>query len=84
MFESGEGGLGDSPVGETPEGGHELLGPGPSVCDTQGGAAGGADEDTSSAKQAVAESLGPGPVRLPGTGRPKTSSVRHRSWVLMM
>src|SRR5437879_4212619 len=57
---AGEGGLGDSPVGETPEGGHELLGPGPSLCDTQGGAAGGADEDTSSVKHAVAESLGLG------------------------
>ena len=51
-------GLGDCPVGELPEGGDELAGPGPSGCDTQGGASTGADQHAGGVEEAVAESFG--------------------------
>jgi hypothetical protein len=56
--------LGDGPVGETAEGGHQLLGPRPSLRDTQRGASTGADQHTGGVEEAVAESFGFGPGQL--------------------
>ena len=49
---------GEGPVGEAPEGGHEVEGPGPSGRNTQGGAPGGTDQQAGGVQQAVAQTFG--------------------------
>ena len=49
---------GEGPVGEAPEGGHEVEGPGPSRRNTQGGAPGRTDQQAGGVQQAVAQTFG--------------------------